>query len=71
MKRIPLFEEFIAAGGANVGATPQNTPGMGNVRVGTIAGGAESFHNGTPGSGDILGMGSSFRNRKKRKKRRS
>jgi len=33
-------------------ASLQNTPGMGNVRTGTIAGGANNFYNGTTGSGD-------------------
>lgn len=33
-------------------ASTQNTPGMGNVRVGSVAGGANAFHTGTNGSGD-------------------
>lgn len=33
-------------------ASLQNTPGMGNVRVGGVAGGANAFYNGPTGSGD-------------------
>ncbi len=51
-QRIPLFENFIAG---QPGATSQNTPGMGNVNTGTIAGGCTSFYNGKVGSGDVIG----------------
>jgi len=33
-------------------ASQQNTPGMGNVRVGAVAGGSNMFHTGATGSGD-------------------
>lgn len=51
-QRIPLFENFIAG---QPGATPQNTPGMGNVNIGNVAGGSASFYNGNVGSGDVIG----------------
>jgi len=62
-QRIPMFEEFVAG---QPGATPQNTPGMGNVRMGDVAGGANTFHNGTTGSADTFTGG--VRKRKKKQK---